>query len=136
MPASREEQIDAVEALIGIHFPREHRRLLLESDGWSTTYGDVVVQFLGIEDIRSRHVELLDEGQEALDGFVTFASDGRQARFGYDSRVDPPVVVMIDISEADWASAMLQAPSFHRFTSRLTNGKGLDYSTTYASPGA
>jgi SMI1-KNR4 cell-wall len=135
VPAAREEQITVVEGLIGLQFPAEHRRLLLESDGWSTTYGgDTTVQFLGIEDIRERYMVLLRDGPAALQGFVPFASDGSRELIGYDRRVLPAPVVMLDTTAADWSSAKLQGSTFDGFVARLESGQNLDFSTSYASP--
>ena len=134
VPAAREEQIAVVEALVGLHFPAEQRRLLLEQDGWSTTYGTTYVQFFGVEQIREQYLIVLHEGPAELIDFVPFASDGSRERIGYDRRVHPSPVVMLDITAEDWSSAMLQGTSFGGFLGRLQAGKGLDFSTGYAAP--
>lgn len=134
MPASREEQICVVEALIGLHFPREHRRLLLEQDGWSTTYGTTQVVFLGLEQIREQYLSVLHEGPADLIDFVPFATAGSRELIGYDRRVHPSPVVMIDCAAEDWGAAMLQGTGFTGFVGRMLAGKGLDFDTSYAAP--
>ncbi|HYI59782.1 MAG TPA: SMI1/KNR4 family protein [Microlunatus sp.] len=136
MPAAREEQIAVVEALIGLRFPAEHRRLLLEQDGWSTTYGDTHIQFLGVEQIRSQCQVVLHDGPRGLVDFVPFAGDGSRGLIGYDRRVDPSPVVMLDSTATDWSSAMLQGVTFGDFIDRLQSSKALDFSTGYADPTA
>lgn len=136
MPESRAEQISVVEALVGHNFPRNHRRLLVEQDGWDATYGDAFVRFFGIEEIRTTYLQLLREGPAGLDGFVGFATDGSRELIGYDRRVDPSPVIMIDITATGWSSAKLQGVSFDGFVGRLQAGKGLDFATTYAGPPA
>ena len=134
MPAAREEQIVVIEALIGLHFPTDHRRLLLEQDGWSTTYGDTYLRFFGVDEIRSQYLIVLHDGPPGLVDFVPFATDGSRQLIGYDRRVDPSPVVMLDTTAADWSSAMLQGISFGDFVDRLLTAKALDFSTGYADP--
>jgi len=134
VPAAREEQIVVVEALVGLHFPAEHRRLLLEQDGWSMTYGDTDIHFSGVEEIRSQCQIVLRDGPRGLVDFVPFASDGSRALIGYDRRVNPSPVVMLDTTATDWSSAMLQGITFGDFIDRLQTSKALDSSTSYAGP--
>lgn len=134
MAGSRDEQITVVEAMVGVHFPDAHRRLLLEQDGWEASYGDTVLRFYGVDEIRTSYLQLLHEGPAGIDGFVAIATDGSRELIGYDQRVDPSPVVMIDITATDWSTARLQGVSFEGFLDRLQTGKALDFDTTYAGP--
>lgn len=134
MPRSLREELAVTESLIGVHFPEAHRRLLLEHDGWEITYGDTRLRFFGIEEIRSTFQQRRDMDSPGLADFVAFAADGGRRLIGYDRRVDPSPVMMIDTTADNWSSAMLQGTSFDGFLGRMETGKGLDFSSTYASP--
>ena len=134
VPAAREEQIVVVEALIGLHFPAEHRRLLLEQDGWSMTYGDTASSSSVWRRSAASAMIVLRDGPRGLVDFVPFASDGSRALIGYDRRVNPSPVVMLDTTATDWSSAMLQGITFGDFIDRLQTSKALDSSTSYAGP--
>lgn len=134
MLTDREELVCAVEGLIGIHFPTEHRRLLVEQDGWSAQYGDLALSFFGAEDIRTRYLGMLHDGTQPMIDFVPIAAHGSRQLLGYDRRVDPSPVVMVDDGVTDWSAAMLQGISFGGFVRRMEAGKGLNTSTSYAHP--
>lgn len=133
MSQTADEAIGVVEALIGLHFPDEHRRLLLQHDGWSTTYGDDELRFLSVEEIREHYLRALHDASQDLVDFIPFAREGDRL-VGYDRRVEPSPVVMVDRTATDWSAAKLQGFSFAGFLGRLVGGKGIDDGTTYAGP--
>lgn len=134
MLGSRDKQITLVESLVGVHFPAGHRRLLMESDGWPAQYGELSIQFLGIDEIKAAYLALVRHGPLGLDGFVTFASATNRELIGYDRRVDPSPVIMIDATATDWSQARLQGASFDNFIARLQGRRELDFGTSYAGP--
>ena len=121
-----DQEISAAEQRLGVPFPAELRTLLREQAGSQHRLGDLSVMIHDIETIVRVNLEI-----ERHPGFLAFASDGSREMIGLDLRAPTRPVVMVDITSAGWADALLQAPSLDDFLDRCRRGEPLRWDVPY-----
>lgn len=69
-------------------------------------------------------------------GLVIIGSDGASEMIGYDTRKDPPPVVLVNVVSEGWHEACWQATSLSELLTDLRSGKRFRFETDYESPSA
>ena len=115
--------LDEVEAQLEIRLPIELRDLLSRSDGFEGWFG---ATFLVV--FSTGALVPVNRDIERHPGFLAFGSDGSRELIGFDLRVTPSPVVMIDITSAGWSAARFQAHSLEEFMAQRARGEDLRYS--------
>lgn len=118
--------LHAVEAALGLPLSVEHRALLSTENGGEHWYGDVFLMIYGTDSLVDVNREI-----ERHPGFLAFASDGSREIIGYDTRVAPSPVVMIDITSAGWDDALYQAASLNEFMHQRLSGEDFRWDQPY-----
>lgn len=112
-----EAQLDQAENELGVRLPSELRSALSKSDGSESWSGEVFLVQYGVAEIVE--VNLVNVWFPDL---LVFASDGSREYFGLDLTIDPPPVVMTDLTSGR-ESAILQANSLAEFMQQRVDGE-------------
>jgi len=117
-PAS-EADLLKLESQNGTNLPDEIRRLLTLTFSPAGFVGRSYIDFFTIRDMLSVDPWV----QDAVSGFVPFASNGGGEYFGFDSRTEPPPFVMLPAIVLNWDDAMLLGRDWDAFWKTLRRGE-------------
>ena len=112
-PPASLESIALCQAGLGFRLPRDYVQLLQHMDGGEGFIGKHYLMLWSVE----RFIEM-NTGTyfaEAAPGLLVFGSDGGGEAFSFDSRSDPPPIVVAPYVGMDWNTAKMIAPNFDSF---------------------
>jgi SMI1 / KNR4 family (SUKH-1) len=129
VPGASEESIRDAERRLGVRFPEDYRSYIADQNDGANWFGKIYLMLFPVEDLAD-----LNEAYDHLDrlpGFVIFGSDGGGELFGFDFRMTPPRVVMVNSVSEGWQEAIPQAGSFVDFIERCRAGQGFNFQGSY-----
>lgn len=116
MPATN-EQIEHIERYLGHSLPADYRAFLLERGSLNEFLGEDFVQLFPADQL----LPMNDAGQilQRFPGALVIGGDGSRETLAYDFRDGQGSLVLLDITAANWSSAIPQAQSFTAFLNQF-----------------
>jgi hypothetical protein len=112
-PPASPDSIARCQAALSFSLPGDYVRFLLRMNGGEGFVGEHYLMVWRVEDLISSNKECkIDDSVAAL---FLFGSDGGGEAFAFDTRSDPPLIVVVPFIGMDFENAKLIAPSFNSF---------------------
>ncbi len=125
MAGATDEAIDEAERLLGVQFPGDYRAFVATENGVASWFGNVYLMLYPVESLPD--LNQVHDHSSYLPGFAIIGSDGAAELFGFDFRVDPVPVVMVNNVSGGWEDAIRQAESFREFMEGRRRGEPFDF---------
>jgi len=115
-------QINSAEAALGVTLPADYRTFLEMSDGGAGYIGEDYLVLWRAAELHpfNRDVEV----SEYADGLVGFGSDGGGEMFAFDTRFQPPPVVIVSFIGMSHEDAIVVADDFTGLLRRMKQAAG------------
>ena len=117
-PPAGVEYMRSCSLALAFQLPEDYQEFLRYANGGCGRIGIAYVDLWRIEELGQRNADYATA--EFAPGLVLFGSDGGGEAFAFDTRMAPPVVVVVPFVGLDLASAELIAPSFTGFLERVS----------------
>lgn len=115
-------QISSAEAALGVALPADYRTFLEMSDGGEGFVGDHYLVLWRAAELHPFNRDA--EVSEYADGLVGFGSDGGGEMFAFDTRFQPPPVVIVSFIGMSHEEAVVVADDFTGLLRRMTRDAG------------
>ena len=119
------EALDAAERRLGVALPSDYRALMLERDGFTEDTPDGTLMVYPLQTALEVHDEAHRYVSALLPGALFFGSDGSREHLVWDMRQAEPPVYLVDLTNAGWDEALLQAADLTSLIERFRNDGGV-----------
>ncbi|MBW3638325.1 MAG: SMI1/KNR4 family protein [Actinobacteria bacterium] len=123
-----DDDLDATEQRLGVVFPSDYRALMRSQDGFTEDGAGATLMVNPLKTLVETNEEVAQHVPELRPGANFFGSDGSRESLVWDLRQTEPPVYLVDITNAGWHEALLQASNLTAFVEQFRAEGGFRWS--------